>query len=83
VGSRDIRWTSTPRATGIEADKQSAKMTYKGYTGYMPRLGHLAENGLIVGDEFRKSNESLGAGNLEFVTYCVSSNCPEASASGH
>jgi hypothetical protein len=57
-------------ATGIEADKQTAKMTYKGYTGYMPMLGHLAENGLIVGDEFRQGNESPGAGNLEFVKYC-------------
>ena len=31
-------------ATGIEADKQSAKMTYKGFTGYMPMVGHVAEN---------------------------------------
>ena len=23
-------------ATGIESEKESAKMTYKGYTGYMP-----------------------------------------------
>ena len=57
-------------ATGIEAEKQTAKMTYKGYTGYMPIVGHLAENGLIVGDEFRQGNESPGAGNLEFIKYC-------------
>lgn len=57
-------------ATGIEAQKQSAKMTYKGYTGYMPMVGHLSENGLIVGDEFRQGNESPGAGNLAFVKYC-------------
>lgn len=57
-------------ATGIEAEKESAKMTYKGYTGYMPMVGHLAENGLIVGDEFREGNDSPGSRNLEFVRYC-------------
>jgi hypothetical protein len=57
-------------ATGIEAEKQSAQMTYKGYTGYMPMVGHLAENGLIVGDEFREGNASPGARNLAFIKYC-------------
>ena len=41
-------------------------MTYKEY-GYMPIVGYLAENGLIVGDEFR---QGPGAGNLAFVKYC-------------
>lgn len=58
-------------ATGILAEKESAKMTYKGYKGYMPMVGHLAENGLVVGDEFREGNESPGARNLEFLKYCV------------
>jgi hypothetical protein len=57
-------------ATGIVAEKESAKMTYKGYVGYMPMVGHLAENGLIVGDEFREGNDSPGSRNLEFVQYC-------------
>lgn len=57
-------------ATGIEAEKRSARMTYKGFTGYMPMVGHLAENGLIVGDEFRQGNESPGSKNLEFIKYC-------------
>jgi len=57
-------------ATGIESEKEAAKMTYKGYTGYMPMVGHLAENGLIVGDEFREGNDSPGARNLEFLKYC-------------
>jgi hypothetical protein len=57
-------------ATGIEAEKQSAKMTYKGYLGYMPIVGHLAENGLILGDEFREGNDSPGAKNLGFIKYC-------------
>jgi hypothetical protein len=57
-------------ATGIEAEKDSAKMTYKGYKGYMPMVGHLAENGLVLGDEFREGNESPGGRNLEFVKHC-------------
>jgi hypothetical protein len=57
-------------ATGIAAEKQSAQMTYKGYTGYMPMVGHLAENGLIIGDEFREGNASPGSGNLAFIKYC-------------
>ena len=57
-------------ATGIESEKETAKMTYKGYTGYMPMVGHLAENGLIVGDEFREGNDSPGSRNLEFLKYC-------------
>lgn len=57
-------------ATGIEAEKQTAKRTYKGYWGYMPIVGHLAENGLILGDEFRHGNEAPAARNLEFIKYC-------------
>jgi hypothetical protein len=57
-------------ATGIEAEKEAAKMTYKGYRGYMPMVGHLAENGLVVGDEFREGNEAPAAKNLEFIKYC-------------
>jgi hypothetical protein len=57
-------------ATGIESEKETAKMTYKGYTGYMPMVGHLAENGLVVGDEFREGNDSPGSRNLEFLKYC-------------
>ena len=57
-------------ATGILAEKESAKMTYKGFKGYMPIVGHLAENGLVLGDEFRQGNESPGGRNLEFLKYC-------------
>jgi hypothetical protein len=58
-------------ATGIESQKEAAAVTYKGYTGYMPIVGNLAENGLIVGDEFREGNESPGTRNLEFIKYCI------------
>lgn len=57
-------------ATGIEAAKRSAKITYKGFKGYMPMVGHLAENGLIVGDDFRDGNVAPAARNLEFLIYC-------------
>jgi hypothetical protein len=57
-------------ATGIEAEKRSAKMTYKGFKGYMPMVGHLAENGLVVGDDFRDGNVAPAARNLEFLIYC-------------
>ncbi len=57
-------------ATAIEADKKSANMTYKGFRGYMPMVGHLAENGLVVFDEFREGNDSPGARNLDFLKRC-------------
>jgi hypothetical protein len=58
-------------ATGIEAEKQTAKMTYKGFKGYMPMVGHLAENGLVLGDEFREGNVAPAARNLAFIKHCV------------
>lgn len=70
-GDRIENYTLDIDATGIEAQKRSAKMTYKGFTGYMPMVGHLAENGLVVGDEFRQGNESPGSTNLEFIEYCA------------
>jgi len=57
-------------ATGIVAEKESAKMTYKGFKGYMPIVGHIAENGLIIGDEFREGNDAPAARNLEFIKHC-------------
>lgn len=58
-------------ATGIEAEKQTAKMTYKGFKGYMPIVGHLAENGLVLGDEFRAGNVAPAARNLAFIKHCI------------
>jgi hypothetical protein len=58
-------------ATQIVAEKQEAKLTYKGEIGYMPIVGHLAENGLIVGDEFRPGNDAPQSRNLEFIKHCV------------
>ena len=58
-------------ATGIVAEKASAKKTYKGFKGYMPITGHIAENGLVLGDEFREGNVPPSAKNLEFIKYCI------------
>ena len=64
-------------ATGIVAEKQSAKMTYKGFKGYMPIVGHIAENGLVLGDEFREGNVAPAARNLDFIKYCARQICPK------
>jgi hypothetical protein len=58
-------------ATGIEAEKKTAKMTYKGFPGYMPIVGHLAENSLVLGDEFRDGNVAPATRNLAFIKHCV------------
>lgn len=57
-------------ATQIVAEKQEAQRTYKGEVGYMPIVGHLAECGLVVGEEFRAGNVSPNARNAEFIGYC-------------
>ena len=57
-------------ATQIVAEKKTAKRTYKGELGYMPIVGHLAENGLVVSEEFRAGNESPNARNAEFIRHC-------------
>jgi hypothetical protein len=59
-------------ATQIVAEKKDAKWTYKGERGYMPLVGHLAENGLVVSHEFREGNAAPQAGNLEFIERCAS-----------
>lgn len=58
-------------ASQIIAEKEEAKSTYKGERGYMPIVGHLAENGIVLGDEFREGNESPGSRNLEFIKHCI------------
>ncbi len=58
-------------ASQVVAEKQEAKWTYKGERGYMPIVGHLAQNGLVIGEEFREGNDSPGARNLQFIKYCA------------
>ncbi|MBF0503140.1 MAG: transposase [Candidatus Riflebacteria bacterium] len=58
-------------ASQVIAEKKTAHRTYKGELGYMPIVGHLAENGLVIGYEFREGNVSPHTRNLEFVKHCV------------
>ncbi|MDL1956858.1 MAG: transposase [Candidatus Desulfofervidus auxilii] len=67
-GKRD--YTLDIDATAILAEKKEAEMTYKGFRGYMPMVGHLAENGLVIYAEFRQGNVSPSAKNLEFIKHC-------------
>lgn len=72
INREDVKdYTLDIDATGIEAAKESAKKTYKGYRGYMPIVGHLAENSLIIGDEFREGNEPPANRNFEFIKHCM------------
>lgn len=64
------KYTLDIDASQIIAEKYDAYYTYKGERGYMPMVGHLAENGLVIGDEFREGNDAPASRNLEFVKYC-------------
>jgi hypothetical protein len=44
--------------------------TYKGEQGYMPMIGHLAEAGVVIYDEFREGNIAPATQNLEFIQAC-------------
>jgi hypothetical protein len=70
-GREGTDYTLDIDATQIVAEKREAAWTYKGERGYMPIVGHLAENAMVVGEEFRAGNVSPGAGNLEFIKYCA------------
>lgn len=51
-------------ATQIISHKDSATYTYKGEKGYMPMIGHIAENGLVIGDNFRSDNIAPASENF-------------------
>jgi hypothetical protein len=57
-------------ATQIVAEKREARYSYKGEKGYMPMVGHIAENSLAIDHEFREGNAAPAARNLEFVQAC-------------
>ncbi len=57
-------------ATQIVAEKQSARITYKGEQGYMPILAHIAETGMVIHDDFRDGNVSPSTKNLWFIKKC-------------
>jgi len=57
-------------ASQIVAEKYEAHYTYKNEKGYMPMLGHIAENGLIIHEEFREGNAAPASRNREFIQAC-------------
>lgn len=59
-------------ATQIIGWKHDAKFTYKGEKGYMPIVGHIAETGMALHDDFRNGNVSPSTRNLQFIKSCVS-----------
>jgi hypothetical protein len=58
--------------TIIESDKGDSEKTYKGSYGYQPLLGIIAENGIVVGSDFREGNTSPQSGLVEFIKRCRS-----------
>jgi len=57
-------------ASQIVAEKEAAEITYKGEQGYMPMIGHLAEAGIVIHDDFREGNIAPATQNLEFIKAC-------------
>ena len=57
-------------ASQIIAEKEAAEFTYKGEQGYMPMIGHLAEAGVVIHDDFREGNIAPATQNLEFIKAC-------------
>ncbi len=58
-------------ATQMVAEKRDAQWTYQGERGSRPMIGHLADNGLVIGEQFREGNEAPAARNLEFIKECA------------
>ncbi len=57
-------------ATVIEAEKSTARSTYKGPPGYTPMVGHI-NGGFLIHSEFRTGNIAPADTNLEFIKKCV------------
>jgi hypothetical protein len=57
-------------ATIIQAEKGDSEKTYKGNYGYQPLLGIVAENGMVVGSDFREGNASPQSGLVELIEQC-------------
>lgn len=57
-------------ATIIQSEKGDSEKTYKGNYGYQPLLGIIAENGMVVGSDFREGNASPQSGLVELIEQC-------------
>jgi hypothetical protein len=73
VIGRDKRnsYTLDIDATVIEAEKEEARVTYKGEKGYQPQMGFLFELGLVLEDEFREGNVPASADAVSFLKKCL------------
>jgi hypothetical protein len=72
-GTKD--YTFDIDANGIEAEKKTPKMTYKGFKGYMPTVGHFSENGFVIGNKFKKVINPLETATSPLLAI-VSDRCP-------
>ncbi len=57
-------------ASQIVAEKEAAHFTYKGEQGDLPMIGHLAEAGVVIHDDFREGHIAPATQNLEFIQAC-------------
>jgi len=57
-------------ATVIEAEKSTARSTYKGPPGYTPIVGHI-NGGFLIHSEFRTGNIAPADTNLTFTEKCI------------
>jgi DDE family transposase len=54
-------------ATILESQKQSARTTYDGRSGYQPVIALWAEQDVVLADEFRDGNVPAGTGNQRLL----------------
>jgi hypothetical protein len=76
MGDKEQDYTLDVDATVIEAEKKSARWTYKHVKGYQPILGFIAENSLVLAYEFREGSVPAHARAVEFLERCEAA-CPE------
>ena len=57
-------------ATAILCDKRETRYPYQKERGYMPMVGHIAEVGMIVSQQFRHGNVPPSKDNLGFIVQC-------------
>ena len=65
AGSEQTEFTLDTDATLIETEKQTAKMSYKGFRCFAPLLSFLSELGLCVACDYRHGNVQAGVGIKE------------------
>ena len=69
-------------ASTVEAEKQDAKMIYRGFPGYHRLIGALKEVPVVLKEEFREGNEHPGARAVAFLEDCCKA-LPSGKRIGH